>query len=163
MTDTIQPDDEITYCAVHPTRETGLRCNKCDRYMCRECAVQTPVGYRCRQCVRQVENSFFNGKQADYVIVFAVTAGLSAVVTFLTAVIIPFILLLFFVAVIAGPAIGEAALRAIQRRKLRYRQQAAWAGGAVGALVAGVLAVGGFSLIFILFAGLMAVMIGLRL
>ena len=47
-----EPDvtDEVTYCAVHPDRETGLRCNKCGRLMCAECAVPTPVGYRCREC-----------------------------------------------------------------------------------------------------------------
>ena len=40
--------EETTYCAVHPDRETSLQCNRCGRYMCVECAVHTPVGYRCR-------------------------------------------------------------------------------------------------------------------
>jgi len=70
--------EEITYCEVHPDRETGLRCNKCGRLMCAECAVTTPVGYRCRECVRQHEDKFFTGTTTDYLIVFAVSAIFAA-------------------------------------------------------------------------------------
>ncbi len=43
---------DIPTCANHPERETGLRCNRCGKPICSQCAVQTPVGYRCRECVR---------------------------------------------------------------------------------------------------------------
>src|SRR5688572_1451926 len=43
--------DGRTFCAIHTSVETTLRCNKCGRYMCVKCAVRTPVGYRCKQCV----------------------------------------------------------------------------------------------------------------
>ena len=29
-----------------------LRCNRCDKPICYDCAVRTPVGYRCKECVR---------------------------------------------------------------------------------------------------------------
>ena len=41
------PGDERTVCANHSDRETGLRCNRCDKFICAECASKTPVGYSC--------------------------------------------------------------------------------------------------------------------
>ncbi|MBI3968515.1 MAG: hypothetical protein HY329_23005 [Chloroflexi bacterium] len=42
--------DGPLHCYVHPKRETALRCNRCDRPICTDCLVQTPVGGRCRAC-----------------------------------------------------------------------------------------------------------------
>ncbi len=66
--------EQLTYCEVHPDRETSLRCNKCNRLMCPDCAVSTPVGYRCKQCVRQHDDKFFTAGQNDYVVIGAVCA-----------------------------------------------------------------------------------------
>ena len=44
--------NEKMYCYNHPQRETVLRCNRCERPMCTSCAVLTPTGYRCKECVR---------------------------------------------------------------------------------------------------------------
>src|SRR5215475_10289067 len=101
--------EEITYCAVHPDRETSLRCNKCGRYMCSDCAVLTPVGYRCKQCVRQHEDRFFTASQYDYVIISAVCAGLGAVGGFIASA-ISVLLILLIVGVPVGGGIAEIAL-----------------------------------------------------
>src|SRR3972149_4976134 len=45
-------------CANHPTRETSLRCKRCNKPICASCAVLTPVGYRCRECVREQQAIF---------------------------------------------------------------------------------------------------------
>ena len=82
-------EDEHTYCAVHPDRETALQCNKCGRYMCVQCAVPTPVGYRCKECVRGIEDKFFNASPADPAIVFAVCAVLSGIGAFIAAQVVP--------------------------------------------------------------------------
>jgi hypothetical protein len=37
-------------CATHPDVETELGCGKCGKPICPRCAVQTPVGFRCRDC-----------------------------------------------------------------------------------------------------------------
>jgi len=42
--------EEQLHCVNHPQRETALRCGKCERPMCIDCLVHTPVGLRCRQC-----------------------------------------------------------------------------------------------------------------
>ncbi len=55
MTEVPDEDDDIDYfCSVHPKRETSLTCTTCDRPVCIEsCAVQTPVGFKCRECAKQ--------------------------------------------------------------------------------------------------------------
>jgi len=39
-------------CFRHPDRETYVRCGRCDRPICRRCALDGPVGLRCRDCGR---------------------------------------------------------------------------------------------------------------
>lgn len=43
-------DDQQLFCYRHPTRETWIRCGRCDRPICTSCAMQGPVGSRCRKC-----------------------------------------------------------------------------------------------------------------
>lgn len=43
---------EVIYCVNHPDRETLLRCNKCGKPICPECAIRHPVGLRCRECAQ---------------------------------------------------------------------------------------------------------------
>ena len=38
--------------------ETSLRCNKCGKPICAKCAVRTPTGYRCKECVRGQQKIF---------------------------------------------------------------------------------------------------------
>ncbi|HUQ44940.1 MAG TPA: hypothetical protein VM451_11115, partial [Candidatus Limnocylindria bacterium] len=38
------------FCYRHPATETWLRCGRCDRPICNKCAIQGPVGSRCREC-----------------------------------------------------------------------------------------------------------------
>ncbi|MCU0495957.1 MAG: hypothetical protein MUF87_01245 [Anaerolineae bacterium] len=111
--------EQLTYCAVHPDRETGLRCNKCERYMCAQCAVLTPVGYRCRECVRTVDNKFFTGTNQDYLIVAAVAAissGLGAAAMLF----IPIWLFVIFIALPIGGGVAYLIRRAVQGRRGRY-------------------------------------------
>lgn len=128
----IRPDD-ATYCEVHPDRETGLRCNKCGRLMCVECAVRTPVGYRCRECVRQQEDRFYSATAVDYVIVFVVCAVLGYLGGLLLG-LVRFILLALIIAAPVGGAIGEIALRLTRRRRGRYSGMVGAAATAIGAL-----------------------------
>jgi MFS family permease len=130
--------DELTYCAVHPDRETSLRCNKCGRYMCPQCAVPTPVGYRCKECIRQLEDKFFNVGQNDYLIVLAACALLAGVGGFIASA-VGSLFLIIIAGLPIGGAIGEAALRVIQRRRGRYSGEIAAAGVVVGGLVGGMI------------------------
>ncbi len=125
--------DERTFCAVHPNVETSLRCNKCGRYMCSKCSVQTPVGYRCKQCVYQQQEVFYTANQFDTVIALAVSAVLSAIIApILTE------FGLFGVLVLglpAGALISEAVFRLTGRRRGRYT----WAYAAAGIVIGGLI------------------------
>jgi|SRR5690606_38039762 len=151
--------DEVTYCAVHPDRETALRCNRCDRLMCTECAVRTPVGYRCKQCVRQHDDKFFNASNIDYGITFVVAAVIAALGFVGVSMIGGFLLFVFIVAAAIGGAIGEAVLRLTGKRRGRYSGYIAGAGAVVGALLPGLIMFGQLVLgpSVLIYAGLVAV------
>ncbi len=116
-----EPDGK-TYCAVHPTVESGLKCNKCGRYMCTKCVVRTPVGYRCRECVYQQAGLFYKATTRDQflgaVVAFALSIPIAFVLTQPT-----FIFLTIILSLPAGSLIGEAVFRVMGRRKARYGAQ----------------------------------------
>jgi hypothetical protein len=96
---------EILYCANHPTVETHLRCNRCEKPICTKCAVLTPTGYRCKECVKEQQGIFNTAVWYDYVIAFIVGGGLAYLGSRVTAYIGFFTI---FVAPIAGVFIAEA-------------------------------------------------------
>jgi len=61
-------DEPKLFCYVHPNRETLLRCNKCERPICTQCAVLTPTGYRCKECIRSQQKTFETAQNSDLVI-----------------------------------------------------------------------------------------------
>jgi hypothetical protein len=75
------------YCYVHPTRETSLRCNNCERPICTQCAIRTPTGYRCRECVKGQQKIFNTSEWYDFISGFIVAVILSAVAAFLVTLI----------------------------------------------------------------------------
>lgn len=129
-------EEEITYCEVHPDRETGLRCNKCERYMCAQCAVQTPIGYRCRECVRQVEDKFYKGTQQDYVVGFAVAVGISIIAGAIASA-LGFILFSIILGLPVGGAISEAVMRSTERRRGRLSAEITAAAVVIGGFLGG--------------------------
>jgi hypothetical protein len=121
------------YCTVHPNIETTLRCNRCGRPMCTRCAVKTPVGYRCRECVRAQQDKFFDAQMLDYLI----AAGVSLVVSFFAAFFlarIAFFLIAFFVAPAVGGVIGTVVWRLTGKRRGRYTAVVVGTGVVAGAL-----------------------------
>ena len=58
-------DSGPLYCYRHPKSETYVRCGRCDQPICPKCAVQGPVGFRCRQCglVKSATLSSFTPRQ----------------------------------------------------------------------------------------------------
>lgn len=128
-------EEEVHYCTIHPDRETELRCKKCDRYMCVQCAVRTPVGYICRECDRQHDDKFFTGTNRDYMIVGAV-CGIGSLVASAIVQIAVFPLFAFFI----GAAVGSG-ISALARRLTGNRVGRQSAAVAAGTIVAGALIV----------------------
>ena len=98
------PDETTLYCYVHPNRETQLRCNQCERPICDRCAVLTPTGYRCRECIRSQQKTFETAKTIDFLLAPAVAAILAFVGSLLVRYLGFFTL---FLAPLAGMIIAE--------------------------------------------------------
>jgi hypothetical protein len=60
-------------CAFHPKRETQLRCNRCDKPICIQCATHTPTGYRCPECIKSQQKVFITTKWFDHLIAASIT------------------------------------------------------------------------------------------
>src|SRR6266536_3965099 len=48
---------QLATCYRHPDRETGVRCQRCERPICPACMVPAPVGVQCVECVRRFRTS----------------------------------------------------------------------------------------------------------
>ncbi|MBI3151048.1 MAG: hypothetical protein HYZ21_02855 [Chloroflexi bacterium] len=132
-------DSTLTYCYAHPTRETSLRCKRCDRPMCVSCAVRTPTGYVCKDCVRQQQKTFDTAMWYDYLIGFGVTFVLSLIASSLTGLVATFLgFYTIFIAVGigggAGAFIANIALRAVNKRRSKALYIACAVGVVIGAL-----------------------------
>lgn len=157
----IEPDhheheEEVTeeayelVCYRHPNRSTSLRCYTCGKPICTQCAVKTPVGYRCPTCVRELENTLYEATPRDYLLVPVVIFPLSLIIGYL---IIRFggggfflLFFMFFIAGAIGSWIGRVGHRVAGRRRGRYLPYIAAACVALGVLIpAGIFFLIGFS------------------
>lgn len=119
------------YCANHPHRETNLRCNRCGKPICPACAVLTPVGYRCKECIREQRAVFETARWFDFIIVGVVVAIGVGLSMFLLGFIGIWGLLL---APLLGGGIVEIVHRAVGKRRSRRFPTSVIIGGIVGAL-----------------------------
>jgi len=110
------------YCANHPSVETTLRCNKCEKPICTKCAVLTPTGYRCKECIKEQQKIFETAVWYDYPVIFIVVAIMSYLGSLLGGWIsIRFGFYIIILALFLAPAIGgliaEVARRATGKRR----------------------------------------------
>jgi hypothetical protein len=124
-----------TYCYAHPTRETSLRCKRCEKPICASCARHTPTGYLCRDCVLAQQKSFDTSEWYDYIFGFITAGFLSAVAAFLISG-IGFIgwFLVFLAAPAAGNIIAEGVRLVIRRHRSRSLFLTVITGTVLGAL-----------------------------
>jgi hypothetical protein len=136
-------------CYAHPGRETSLRCKRCERPICASCAVRTPTGYMCKDCVRIHQKAFETAVWYDYLLGFATTTFLSmiasAVITFIAAIAGWF---MFIVVLLIGTGAGSVIARITLAVLRKHRSKALFLVTAAG-MVAGALPV----ILFMLFGG----------
>lgn len=119
------------YCANHPDVATTLRCNRCEKPICPRCAVLTPTGYRCKECVRGQQKMFDTAQWFDFPVSFAIAGALS----FLGSLLVPYLgFFTLFIAPIAGVVIAEATRLILRRRRSKRLFQLASAGAVIGSL-----------------------------
>lgn len=139
---------EALFCANHPAVATQLRCNRCGKAICSRCAVRTPVGYRCRQCVHDQQRVFDTAGTIDYPIAFVVSGGIAFFAVWLLS-------FIGFWGILIAPAVGAGAAeivqRAVRRRRSRWLAMVAAAGGIAGSLP---FVVGGLIRLILTFGGL---------
>ncbi len=123
--------DAALVCANHPGRETSLRCNRCGKPICGQCAVRTPVGYRCKECVAGQQKIFDTARWIDYPLAGIVTA-LGVGLALLLLGFIGFWGL--FLAPVVGGGLAEIVRWAVRRRRSRRLPWVALAGGLLGML-----------------------------
>ena len=128
-----------TYCYVHPTRETTLRCKRCEKPICASCAQRTPTGYLCKDCVNQHKKIFDTALWYDYLLGITATSILSLIASGLLAFVSTFIgfymiFVSFAVAGGAGVFLSNVALRVTGKRRSRWLFITCAAGVVLGAL-----------------------------
>jgi len=112
---------DTLYCYVHPNRETSLRCNNCERPICASCAVRTPTGYRCKECVKGQQQIFNTAEWYDYVVGFVLAGFLSAIASFLVS-LVGNIGFFGWIIVIVGSPTAAGIIAEILRSALRKRR-----------------------------------------
>jgi hypothetical protein len=122
---------ETLYCANHPQVATALRCNRCGKPVCTRCIVRTPVGYRCRECVRGQQATFETANWYDYVLALLVAFPIGWISTALLSNLFFFMIIL---APVAGGITAEIVRALVRRRRGRYLATAAAASFGLGCL-----------------------------
>lgn len=120
-------------CANHPGVATNLRCNRCEKPICSRCAVLTPTGYRCRECVKNQSKVFDTSRWFDYPLAFLV----AAVLAYIGSLIVPRLgFFTIFLAPVAGVIIAEAIRAMLRKRRSLNLFKTAAAGAIIGCLPA---------------------------
>jgi len=118
-----QPPIPVT-CPNHPGVETSLRCNQCNKPICPRCAVHTPTGYRCRQCVQGQQKVFVTAEWYDYplgIVTGLILSALASMLVVLVSSIAGFFAWFVIAAVAPAAAIGIAESLRFVTRKHRSR------------------------------------------
>ena len=125
-------DDGRMFCYRHPDRETWVRCGRCDRPICTACAMQGPVGFRCRDCGKPVRDPMAL-EPAQAVLAVAVSFGGGLLAAFISG---RFGFFALFVAFFAGGLIAEGITRVVGYKMSPVLGGLVYGGIVVGALFA---------------------------
>ncbi|MGE5124004.1 MAG: B-box zinc finger protein [Acidobacteriaceae bacterium] len=143
------------YCANHPNIETNLRCNKCEKPICAKCAILTPTGYRCRECVRGQQKVFETAVWLDYPLLFVVVLILAFLGSLIAFRLGFFTILL---APIAGGVIAEIARAVTRRRRSKRLYLLAGLAAVAGCIPIGLQFIINFSLLGLVWHGIYTVL-----
>jgi hypothetical protein len=146
-----QNNPAALFCFNHPQRETLLRCNRCERPICIDCAVKTPTGYRCKECVRGQQKIFETAQTQDYLLAVVISAAFA----FAGSVVASF---LGFFTILVAPGVGmlgaEVIRRAVHKRRSKLLFQLAAGAAILGCLPLLGLQLWGMNIMGIIWQGL---------
>ena len=98
------------HCYRHPDRETWVRCGRCDQPICMKCAMEGPVGLRCKTCGKPTRDALASMRVSQIVIAAVLALGGGAIVGYAGSAIGYFGLVVAF---FGGGIIAEVIDRAI--------------------------------------------------
>ncbi|MBN2044659.1 MAG: hypothetical protein JW757_06545 [Anaerolineales bacterium] len=131
--------EQPSFCYRHPDRETSLRCNRCDKPICPQCAQRTATGYRCPDCIKEQSKVFVTARWYDYITSFLTSMILSLIGYWLMGLISGigffFFFFVFVIAAAIGGGIAEAVRWVIRKRRAKSLFRTAAAGVIVGGLL----------------------------
>lgn len=122
---------ETMYCANHPRVETSLRCSQCNKPICAKCAVLTPTGYKCKECIKGQQQIFDTTVWVDYPLALITSLVLSTIASLITQSLGFFIILL---APLAGTVIAEGVRFVTRHHRSPALYWTAVAGSVLGCL-----------------------------
>jgi hypothetical protein len=112
------------YCANHPGVETSLRCNKCGKPICAKCAIRTPTGYRCPECVRGQLKVFNTARWYDYLLGFLTAAILGFLASLLASLVSRLSFIGWILIVIGAPTAGMIIAEGVRLVTRKHRSRA---------------------------------------
>ncbi len=141
----IEDEEETLFCEVHSDRETMLRCNRCGRLMCTDCAVRHPVGLRCRECVSDTRSPIYKVDASVTVKTLLASLAIGTPISLLVFIFGDLVvgfgifgwIIAFMIGGGIGRTIGSLVQRIIPRKRGRRIQQAVGAGIMLSSLLAG--------------------------
>jgi MFS family permease len=125
-------DDEHQFCYRHPDRETWIRCGRCDRPICTSCAMQGPVGSRCKQCGKLAFDPLTSFTPAQLVLGIVTAVGAAAIAGYIGARVGFFSI---FIGYFAGMFIADIVARATGYKRGPVMLAIVFGGIAVGTLI----------------------------
>jgi hypothetical protein len=126
-------EPQTPYCTYHPSRTTLLRCSKCETPICPDCAIATPVGYRCRECAQVRVSPLYQVSPLQYLLASLAALGVSLVGAFVLA-LFPIFFLSFILGLVVGGLVAQAMDLATGHRRGRGLQAIAGLAIAMGVL-----------------------------
>jgi hypothetical protein len=124
------------FCYRHPDRETWVRCGRCDQPICMKCAMQGPVGMRCKTCGKPKRDPLTMMTPQQLALGSLVAIGAGTVGGFIG------IQMGFFFALCLGPFAGGFISEAVQR-VTGYKRGARMKALVLGGILLGVLIAAG--------------------
>jgi hypothetical protein len=119
-------------CAFHKGVETNVSCPDCGRYICPKDMVDTPVGYKCRECgLMRPKRGGVKPKQIALGAAAALGAG---VLLALVLIFVPFFS--FWLSILGGIGVGEATRRGAGGHRTWHFVVLAALGALLGATIA---------------------------
>jgi hypothetical protein len=103
--------------------ETSLRCNKCGKPICANCAVRTPTGYRCKECVRGQLKIFDTARWYDYLLGSAIAAILGFLASLLATLVSRVGFIGWILIIIGAPTAGMIIAEGVRLVTRKHRSR----------------------------------------